>query len=161
MTVTGALTRVRRPATSPPDLTMSPAPLSERKKVVERYIDGFRRADHSQILSCLTDDVEWVLHGHKTIRGKAAFDAEIENDAFDPHPQLHIGRLIEDSETVVATGQGSIAKKTGETLPFAFCEVFTFRGNHIKHLETYHLWLTPQATGWAAQPEDGPSRGRP
>jgi limonene-1,2-epoxide hydrolase len=52
--------------------------MTERKRVVERYIDGFRRTDRAQILSCLTDDIVWNLHGYKTIRGKDAFDAEIE-----------------------------------------------------------------------------------
>jgi hypothetical protein len=30
----------------------------DAKDVVARYIDGFRRNDHAQIMSCLTDDVE-------------------------------------------------------------------------------------------------------
>ena len=54
--------------------------VSTRKQIVEKYIDGFRRTDHAQILSCLTDDVVWELHGYRTLRGKDAFDAEIEND---------------------------------------------------------------------------------
>jgi ketosteroid isomerase-like protein len=48
--------------------------MSARKNVVEKYIEGFRRRDHAQILSCLTDDIVWVLHGAKTLKGKAAFD---------------------------------------------------------------------------------------
>ena len=31
--------------------------MSDRKAVVERYIDGFRRTDHDAILGCPTDDV--------------------------------------------------------------------------------------------------------
>jgi hypothetical protein len=31
--------------------------MSTRKAVVERYIEGFRRSDHTMVLSCLTDDV--------------------------------------------------------------------------------------------------------
>jgi hypothetical protein len=30
--------------------------MSARKAVVERYIDGFRRMDHDQILSCVSGD---------------------------------------------------------------------------------------------------------
>jgi hypothetical protein len=55
--------------------------MSTRKGIVEKYIEGFRRSDHAQILSCLTDDVVWELHGYATLQGKEAFDAEIENDA--------------------------------------------------------------------------------
>src|SRR5215210_5277155 len=37
--------------------TMETHRMSPRKALVERYIDGFRRGDHEQILSCLTDDI--------------------------------------------------------------------------------------------------------
>lgn len=32
--------------------------MTENKRTVERYMDGFRRSDHEQILSCLADVVE-------------------------------------------------------------------------------------------------------
>jgi uncharacterized protein len=105
--------------------------VSARKGIVERYVEGFRRSDHAQILSCLTDDVVWELHGHKTLRGKDAFDAEIENDAFEGSPTLTIDRLIEEGDCVVATGGGSVAKRDGERLGFVFCEVFTFTGDAV------------------------------
>ena len=38
-----------------------------RKRVVERYIAGFRAADREMILACLTDDVGWET--------RRAFDA--------------------------------------------------------------------------------------
>jgi ketosteroid isomerase-like protein len=51
--------------------------VTAQKAVVERYTDGFRRADVGQILSCLTDDVVWELHAAKTLVGKDAFAAEV------------------------------------------------------------------------------------
>lgn len=30
--------------------------MTQNKKTVERYMDGFRTTDHGQILSCLADD---------------------------------------------------------------------------------------------------------
>lgn len=30
---------------------------------VNTYLDGFRGNDHAQILSCLTDDIEWTVFG--------------------------------------------------------------------------------------------------
>jgi len=55
--------------------------MSTHKAIVEKYIEGFRRTDHAEILSCLADDIVWVLHGYKTLHGKQAFDAEIETKA--------------------------------------------------------------------------------
>jgi uncharacterized protein len=116
--------------------------MSTRKRTVEKYMKGFRRTDHAQILSCLTDDVVWQLHGHKTIRGKDAFDAEIENEGFEGGPTLTVERLIEEGDSVVATGSGSVTKQGGEELSFVFCEVFTFTGDEVSRLDTYHLWLS-------------------
>lgn len=116
--------------------------MSNRKRIVERYIDGFRRSDHAQILSCLTDDVVWALHGHKTLHGKDAFDAEIETEGFEGNPAITIDRLIEEGESVVATGGGSVTEEGGRSREFVFCEVFSFTGNAVSRLDTYHVWLT-------------------
>jgi ketosteroid isomerase-like protein len=113
-----------------------------RKAVVERYIEGFRRKDHDLILSCLADDVVWELHGYTTIEGKEAFDAEIDNDAFEGRPTLAIDRLIEEDHSVVAVGSGSATMKNGEVLRFRFADVFTFTGEAVSRLETYQVNLT-------------------
>lgn len=112
-----------------------------RKRIVEEYIDGFRRSDHTQILSCLTDGVVWALHGYKTLEGKDAFDAEIENEGFEGSPLLRIDRLIEDGDTVVCTGGGSTVETGRGRREFVFCEVFTFTGDAVSRLDTYDVWL--------------------
>jgi len=60
--------------------------MSPRKSIVEKYIEGFNRSDHTQILSCLADDVVWALHGYRTLEGKEALDAEIKNIHVDTPP---------------------------------------------------------------------------
>jgi uncharacterized protein len=52
--------------------------MSQNKQTVQKYFDAFGISDHTAILSCLTDDVEWVIPGAFQLRGKAAFDGEIE-----------------------------------------------------------------------------------
>jgi ketosteroid isomerase-like protein len=90
----------------------------------------------------VADDIVWTLHGYKTLKGKTAFDAEIENEGFEGSPKISIDRLIEEGDSVVATGSGSVPKKGGEQLKFAFCEVFTFTGDVISRIDTYHIWLS-------------------
>ncbi len=119
--------------------------MSAHKAVIERYIEGFRRTNHAQILSCLTDDIVWELHGHKTVRGKAAFDAEIDNDFFEGEPTLDIHRMIEEGDAVAVTGGGSVTRKGGEKIRFAFSEVFHFAGNLVQRLETWHVWVGEKA----------------
>ena len=114
--------------------------MSTRKAIVEKYIDGFRRTDHAQILSCLSNDIVWILHGYKTLRGKTAFDSEIENDAFEGSPTIALEHLIEEGDCVAVTGTGTATKKGGEKMTFAFSEVFSFAGDLVSRIDTYHVW---------------------
>ncbi len=116
--------------------------MSTRKALVERYIDGFRRGDHEQILSCLVDEILWEIHGHATVRGKADFASTIESDATPGRPTLMIDRLIEEGNSLVAVGSGSVALATGGRLEFVFADVFTFTGDSISRLETYQVNLS-------------------
>ena len=113
--------------------------MTAQQRVVEAYIDGFRRTDHDAILSCLTDDIVWVLHGYRTLEGKEAFDREIENAAAVGSPTLFIDRLVEDGATVVAVGHGEMTLKEAGKVAFVFAEVFTFAGERISRLETFHI----------------------
>jgi ketosteroid isomerase-like protein len=83
---------------------MTPTP---QRDLVAEYFDGFRTSDHARILGILTDDVEWVIHGHRITRGKAEFDGEIENPAFTGSPELDVHRVYEDGQVVITTGEGS------------------------------------------------------
>jgi uncharacterized protein len=112
-----------------------------RKATVEKYFEGFRRQDHAMILSGLTDDVVWDLYGYTTLEGKDAFDAEIENAAFEGRPSLWVDRLVEEGDAVVAIGRGEARLRGGDVLRFRFADVFTFTGDLISRLETYQVNL--------------------
>ncbi|MFL6083789.1 MAG: nuclear transport factor 2 family protein [Mycobacterium sp.] len=108
--------------------------MTQQKAVVEKYTDGFRRGDLAQILSCLTDDVVWALHGAKTLVGKDAFAAEADN-AGGPIPELTLDRMVEEGDTVAVIGHG------GDLHDFVYSEVFTFTGGLVSRLDTFHIWL--------------------
>lgn len=78
--------------------------MTKNKKTVEKYMDGFNKLDHAQVLSCLTDDVEWILPGVYHHTGKEAFDKEIENLAFSGKPVIAVTRMIEEDNVVLAEG---------------------------------------------------------
>lgn len=111
--------------------------MTENKKTVDRYMDAFRRTDHEEILSCLTEDVEWLIPGAFHARGKEAFDKEIENDAFVGHPDIAVTRLTEEDDVVVAEGSVRAQRKDGALLNLAFCDVFEMRGGKIRRLISY------------------------
>ena len=111
--------------------------MTENKRIVEKYVDGFRKNDHEQILSCLTDDVEWEIPGMFHVIGKQDFDKEIENDAFVGRPTLTITRMIEENNVVVAEGTVRAQKREGGFLNAVFCDAFTIKDGKIKHLISY------------------------
>jgi ketosteroid isomerase-like protein len=111
------------------------------KDLVEAYFEGFRRSDHAAILALLIEDVIWDLPGFRHLEGKAAFDGEIENPAFEGSPKLTIDRLVEEGETVVAIGTGQGRHREAGPFRFAYCDVFTFRGDLISRVESYVVSL--------------------
>lgn len=112
-------------------------PVVTNKKVVESYMDAFNELDHEKILSCLTDDVIWEIPGHTTLQGKVAFDAEIENDAFEGKPVIHTERMFEENNTVIAEGTVRGKIKNGDYINIRFCDVFELENFKIKKLISY------------------------
>lgn len=114
--------------------------MSEQKRIVERYMEGFRSTDHEQILSCLTADVIWELPGYYRHEGIEAFDREIENPNADGHPVIELIRLVEEGNIVVAEGTVKATMKDGSLLDAVFCDVFHFRKNKIRQLTSYLMF---------------------
>ena len=115
--------------------------MSQNKQTVQKYMDAFTRTDHPEILSCLTDDAEWLIPGAFHVSGKEAFDKEIENEAFVGSPEIKVTRVIEEHDVVVAEGTVRCAKRDGGLLNAVFCDVFEMQNARIKRLTSYLMEL--------------------
>lgn len=113
--------------------------MTENKKTVQKYMDGFNASDHKMILSCLTDDILWDMPGFFHLTGKEAFDKEIENDNFTGSPTIKIIRMVEENNIVVAEGSVQGKFKAGGLLDALFCDVFHMENGKIKQLTTYQM----------------------
>lgn len=111
--------------------------MTENKKTVEKYIEAFNKSDHKQILSCLTDDVEWILPEVFHLKGKDAFDKEIENPAFEGKPVIVVTRVIEENNIVIIEGTVRAKKKDAEYINLVFCDVFEMKNGLINKLTSY------------------------
>ena len=111
--------------------------MTPNKKTIETYMDGFRTTDRPQILSCLTDDVEWVIPGAFHVRGKGDFAKHIVDDGFVGQPTIIVSRLMEADDTVVAEGSVRAPKRDGTFLDLVFCDVFDMRNGKIGRLISY------------------------
>lgn len=108
---------------------------------VKRYIDGFNESDHAQILSCLTDDIEWTVFGGYHLTGKAAYDAEIENPAFIGSPDLRIVRLVEQGDVVMGELVGEVRRADGDLMRMAMAETWVMRDGLICERRSYVVEL--------------------
>jgi len=113
--------------------------MTENKKTVQQYMEGFIKSDHAKILACLRDDIIWYMPGVFHLTGKVAFDKEIENDSFVGSPTIEIIRMTEENNVVVAQGSVQCRIKAGGLLDALFCDVFEMENGKIKYLTTYQM----------------------
>jgi uncharacterized protein len=113
--------------------------MTSNKRTIETYMDGFRKTDRPQILSCLTDDVEWVIPGGFHVRGKDGFARHIVDEGFSGHPVITISRMIEEDNVVVAEGSVRAPRQDGTFLDLVFCDVFDMKNGKIRRLVSYLL----------------------
>jgi len=112
-------------------------PTSANKRTVETYMEGFRKTDRPQILSCLTDDVLWEIPGAFHVQGKSEFAKHILDEGFAPNPAIVVTRLTEENDVVVAEGTVKAKRTDGTVLNLVFCDVFEMRGGKIRRLVSY------------------------
>lgn len=106
--------------------------MSRNTDTVNAYVDGFRRNDHEQILSCLSDDIEWTVFGVFHLTGKQAYDAAIDGapEFIDP-PELEVVRMVEQDDVVMAEMRGVAKRAAGGEMRMSMAEVFVMRDGLI------------------------------
>jgi ketosteroid isomerase-like protein len=119
--------------------------MSRNKQTVETYLDGFRRNDHAQILSCLTDDIAWTVFGNFRLTCKDAYDNAIEGPGFVAPPRLEVVRMVEEGDVVMAELEGWVRRDTGEVMRMSMAEVFVMRDGKIAERRAWVIPLTENA----------------
>jgi ketosteroid isomerase-like protein len=115
--------------------------MSRNTDTVHRYLDGFRKNDHEQILSCLTDDIVWTVFGAFQLSGKEAYDKAIDGapEFIDP-PDLTVVRLVEQGDVVMAELTGTAKRASGGEIRMSMAEVFIMRAGLIAERRA---WVIP------------------
>ena len=115
--------------------------MSINTETVNVYLDGFRRNDHAQVLSCLTDDIRWTVFGAFQLTGKAAYDKAIDGapEFIDP-PELDVVRMVEQDDVVMAELTGMARRADGGQMRMSMAEVFVMRDGKIAERRA---WVIP------------------
>jgi ketosteroid isomerase-like protein len=116
--------------------------MSQNIETVNKYLHGFRKNDHAQILACLTDDIEWTVYGAFHLRGKEAYDKAIDGapEFIDP-PQLDVVRMVEQGDVVMAELTGIVKRAAGGEMRLSMAEVFVLRGGLIAERRAWVIEL--------------------
>ena len=120
--------------------------MTENKRTVQRYMEGFRSTDREAILSCVTDDVEWEIPGMFKVQGRDAFNAHIVDPGFAGNPVIEVTRLTEENDVVIAEGTVLARRDDGRTLPLVFCDVFELQNRRIRRLVSYLVETATSST---------------
>jgi uncharacterized protein len=119
--------------------------MSENKKTIQLYMDGFNETNHEKVLSCLTENIIWDMAGFFHLEGKKEVDQNIENDAFEGSPNIKILRMVEENNFVVAEGSVHVKRTAGGYLDALFCDIFQMENSKIRHISTYQMDLPVQS----------------
>ena len=116
--------------------------MSRSLETVESYLDGFRKNDHEQILSCLTEDIEWTVFGAFHLTGKEAYDEAIDGapEFIDP-PELEVVRMVEQGDVVMAELTGTVKRAAGGEMRMSMAEVFVMRNGKIAERRAWVIVL--------------------
>ena len=116
--------------------------MSQNIETVKTYLDGFRKNDHKQILSCLTDDIEWTVFGAFRLIGKEAYDKAIDGapEFIDP-PELQVVRMVEQNDVVMAELTGTVKRAAGGEMRLSMAEVFVMRDGKIAERRAWVIVL--------------------
>lgn len=116
--------------------------MSQNIETVNNYLEGFRQNDHAQILSCLTDDIQWTVFGAFHLKGKAAYDKAIDGapEFIDP-PELEVVRMVEQGDVVMAELTGRVKRAAGGEMRMSMAEVFVMRDGRIAERRAWVIVL--------------------
>jgi ketosteroid isomerase-like protein len=116
--------------------------MSQNTETVTTYLDGFRKNDHTQILSCLTDDITWTVFGAFHLTGKDAYDKAIDGaPAFIDPPTLEVVRMVEQGNVVMAELIGTARRAEGGEMRMSMAEVSVMRDGKIAERRAWVIVL--------------------
>lgn len=122
---------------------------SQALAVLKQFGKAFNAGDVDGILSCVTDDFEWVLnegpeapHG-RLVRGRDAVAAALAERlrAFSAM-RFFDTELIYGDDRVIGTFRIQATRATGERIDARGCDIYTFRDGRIARKDSYLKQIT-------------------
>ncbi|MEO1052087.1 MAG: nuclear transport factor 2 family protein [Bacteroidota bacterium] len=106
-----------------------------RKAFLRDFNSAFAKGDAGFIIDHVSDDMLWIIHGDKTIKGKEAFANEINVMKDYVADELIIEHIITHGREASCNGVMKMGSKT-----YNFCDVYRFTNTTsliIKEMYSY------------------------
>jgi ketosteroid isomerase-like protein len=121
---------------------------ARHKAIVETVNDAMRRMDIEGFLAYCAEDFVWTMVGETPVRGKDALRKMMADGLGEP-PAFTVHTMVADGDVVVAQGDMTM-KEGGADVPYAFCDVWRFRGDMLVGLNAFVVKTAPAARAAAA-----------
>ena len=109
---------------------------AKNKEIVEKVNAAFAEGSVEGFLSFCADDVAWTMVGDKTVKGKDAIRQWMASMDMEP-PQFTVANVIAEGDFVTARGDMTMKDKDGKVVPYAYCDIYRFRGDKIVELSAF------------------------
>jgi prepilin-type processing-associated H-X9-DG protein len=106
------------------------------KEIVDKVNAAFADGSVEGFLSFCADDVVWTMVGDKTVTGKDAIRQWMASMDMEP-PKFTVAHVIAEGDFVMAHGDMTTKDKDGKVVPYAYCDLYRFRGDKIVELRAF------------------------
>lgn len=110
--------------------------MSKNKEIVEKVNASFAEGGLEGFLSHCAEDVVWTMVGNKTVKGKRNIREWMASMDMEP-PKFTVDNIIGEGDFVTAYGDMIMKEKDGKTVPYAYCDIYRFRGGKIVNLSSF------------------------
>lgn len=94
------------------------------------------RGDHAGFLAHCTDDVVWRFIGDRTLEGKAAIRAYMDETYRQP-PEFDVAWMIADADHVVAIGRITLTGADGTRSTYDYSDAWRLRDGKLAELRAF------------------------
>ncbi len=109
------------------------------KEIVEKANALLAEGKSEEFLLLCTEDVEWTLlaEAPSKMKGREAIREFMASSQDSQPPNFTVDKVIAEGEFVVSNGDMVMKNKEGETVSYAYCDIYQFQDNKIAELRTF------------------------
>ncbi|MDQ0640934.1 ketosteroid isomerase-like protein [Pedobacter sp. W3I1] len=94
------------------------------------------KGDYEGFLSYCTEDTVWNFIGEQVLNGKDAVRKYMDEVYAEP-PKFRVENLITEGDFVVAVGKINLKNKEGNSVDYAYCDVWRLRDGKLHDLKAF------------------------